>query len=135
MELLCCWSNSQSTKSQQPFLSNTGKWTRTQEGSDYKYEDFIIENNGSKNRTGKDKKMQGLLALVDSREDDGGFCCVPGFHRNVATWAKHTEACDWAHQFKFVFDYVPVPKGDKVRSFIARKENVTFLIDLSGVDR
>lgn len=91
-----------------------GKWTCTQEGLDYKYDHFIIENNGARNKTGKDKKMQGILALVDSREQDGGFCCVPGFHRHLSEWSKATRACDWARKFNSRFDFVPVPPNHLV---------------------
>lgn len=40
-------------------------------GKDYIFEEFIQENNGSKNEgTGK---LQGILNLVDSRDCDGGM--------------------------------------------------------------
>jgi ectoine hydroxylase-related dioxygenase (phytanoyl-CoA dioxygenase family) len=30
--------------------------------------------------------VQGVLALDDTDETMGGFCCVPGFHKNLAEW-------------------------------------------------
>jgi hypothetical protein len=30
--------------------------------------------------------VQGVLALEDTTEEMGGFCCIPGFHRELATW-------------------------------------------------
>jgi hypothetical protein len=30
--------------------------------------------------------VQGVLALADTDENMGGFCCIPGFHRNLAEW-------------------------------------------------
>jgi len=33
-------------------------------------------------------KVQGVLCLTDTDEDQGGFQCVPGFHRQLEAWAK-----------------------------------------------
>jgi hypothetical protein len=30
--------------------------------------------------------LQGVLALTDTTEDMGGFCCIPGFHKHLAEW-------------------------------------------------
>lgn len=32
--------------------------------------------------------VQGILALRDCGPKDGGFCCVPGFHKHVKGWAN-----------------------------------------------
>ncbi len=32
--------------------------------------------------------VQGVLALTDTHENMGGFCCVPGFHKNLAQWIE-----------------------------------------------
>ena len=33
-------------------------------------------------------KVQGVLYLTDTAENQGGFICVPGFHRQCAQWVK-----------------------------------------------
>jgi hypothetical protein len=30
--------------------------------------------------------VQGVLALTDTTEEMGGFCCIPGFHKKLAEW-------------------------------------------------
>jgi hypothetical protein len=30
--------------------------------------------------------VQGVLALTDTTPEMGGFCCIPGFHKNLAAW-------------------------------------------------
>jgi hypothetical protein len=30
--------------------------------------------------------LQGVLALTDTTEEMGGFCCVPGFHKDLTAW-------------------------------------------------
>lgn len=32
--------------------------------------------------------VQGVLALADTSEDQGGFCCVPGMHRTLEDWIR-----------------------------------------------
>ncbi|MFC6646183.1 phytanoyl-CoA dioxygenase family protein [Granulicella cerasi] len=46
--------------------------------------------------------VQGVLYLVDVAEDQGAFCCVPGFHRSLGDWLKR------------------VPAGDDVREYAKR---------------
>lgn len=41
----------------------------------------------TKNRGYWMHKVQGVLALVDCGPQDGGFHCVPGFHRHMRGWA------------------------------------------------
>lgn len=33
-------------------------------------------------------ELQGILYLADVAEDQGAFCCVPGFHRTLKRWLK-----------------------------------------------
>jgi len=43
------------------------------------------------------EKVQGLLAVLDAREEDGGFICVPGFHKYLSTWIAKNKKCTSAH--------------------------------------
>jgi hypothetical protein len=36
--------------------------------------------------------VQGVLALEDTTEEMGGFCCIPGFHRELAAWIARQPA-------------------------------------------
>jgi hypothetical protein len=36
--------------------------------------------------------VQGVLALTDTTEEMGGFCCIPGFHRNLEAWVAEQPA-------------------------------------------
>jgi len=51
---------------------------------------FIPENNLNSLFHGYEK-VQGLIALEDSKETDGGFQCVPGFQKILKHWAENTE--------------------------------------------
>lgn len=68
---------------------------------------FITENNGTVDFKGYEK-MQGLLALSDSTEEDGGFETVPGYHKFLETWAKQTPIFNKG-------SFVYVPKEDPLR--------------------
>eukprot|EP01114_Cavostelium_apophysatum_P019571 TRINITY_DN6344_c0_g2_i1.p1 TRINITY_DN6344_c0_g2~~TRINITY_DN6344_c0_g2_i1.p1 ORF type:complete len:377 (-),score=68.61 TRINITY_DN6344_c0_g2_i1:256-1386(-) len=92
---------------------NPWRWTGSAEGKEYAFEGFIIEGNGSKNDG--NLKLQGLVALTDSREDDGGFCTVPGYHKHLKEWSERTKDTD--HYANFLQrDFVPVPEGDPMCS-------------------
>jgi ectoine hydroxylase-related dioxygenase (phytanoyl-CoA dioxygenase family) len=41
--------------------------------------------------SGNELRLQGLINLVDNREQDGGFQLVPGFHKYLKEWAEHTK--------------------------------------------
>jgi len=57
-------------------------------------------------------KVQGILALKDCSKDDGGFQCVPGFHKSIRWWCKENEE----HCVKSANGYdsttVQIPKTD-----------------------
>jgi len=48
---------------------------------------FALECN-LQNNYGRYEKVQGLLALSDSKENSGGFYTVPGFHVYMKEWAR-----------------------------------------------
>lgn len=50
--------------------------------------DFIKENNQVHSRF---TNVQGGLNLRDNLDSDGGFVCVPGFHRLLERWAEENE--------------------------------------------
>lgn len=57
---------------------------------------LITENNNLVDFKGFDK-VQGLIALADSGLEDGGFTCVPGFHRVLQQWTSVTDMYSTAH--------------------------------------
>jgi hypothetical protein len=61
-------------------------------------------------------KVQGLIALLDSREEDGGFLCVPGFHTYLEEWAQENIEIAAPERSNFV----SVPKKDEIQSFARR---------------
>jgi len=83
-------------------------------GEDYKFSDFITENNGSK-KMGK-IKCQGLINLVDALEDDGGFMCVPGFHKHLKEYVEKTKHLDYPKLTltKNSFSFSNVQPGDPI---------------------
>lgn len=54
--------------------------------------------------------VQGVLALTDTTEEMGGFCCIPGFHRNLEEWIAEQPA----DRNKFAPDLNRLPEGMKV---------------------
>ena len=61
-------------------------WTGETTAFSYESRDF------RKNRGYTADKVQGVLTLVDCGPRDGGFHCVPGFHRHIRGWACHNRA-------------------------------------------
>jgi hypothetical protein len=53
---------------------------------------------------------QGVLYLADTDETMGGFCCVPGFHKNLAEWVQTQPADRHPH----ITDLNRLPPGMKV---------------------
>jgi len=50
----------------------------------YKLNNFINENNIAHKNSGL--HLQCVVNLHDNLEEDGGFCCVPGFHNDFESW-------------------------------------------------
>jgi hypothetical protein len=66
------------------------------------------------------RKLQGILALIDCREEDGGFHAVPGFQHFIQTWTKQNEqVCLDANQGGDPTT-VQIPKDDPIREHIQR---------------
>jgi len=97
---------------------NPWHWTKTMEGQKYEFNDFIVENNGSKNEGLR--KLQGLIALIESREEDGGFCTVPAFHKNLKEWSESTINSSVSKRTKNTFDFITVPKEDPMQNQIEK---------------
>eukprot|EP01126_Amoeba_proteus_P017948 TRINITY_DN188_c0_g1_i22.p1 TRINITY_DN188_c0_g1~~TRINITY_DN188_c0_g1_i22.p1 ORF type:complete len:243 (-),score=50.81 TRINITY_DN188_c0_g1_i22:105-833(-) len=93
---------------------NPWVWTSGDEGIDYKFEEFIEENNGSRNDG--NLKLQGLITLVESRSGDGGFCCVPGFHHNLKAYCENSRNTEYVEKNRFNYTFVNVPPGDRLHS-------------------
>jgi hypothetical protein len=72
------------------------------------------------NRGWEWRRVQGILALKDCREEDGGFHAVPGFHRHVRAWAEANEHLREKHVQPNVYDEttVQVPKDDPIREHV-----------------
>lgn len=94
-------------------------WSQTQEGLDYEFNGFITENNGTRN-TGKTIKLQGILNLVDSRVGDGGFCCVPGFDKQLHIWVEKTKNSRMAEKNMKNYTFVNVPKADRMAESVMK---------------
>jgi hypothetical protein len=88
-------------------------WTHSHLGLDYEFNGFITENNGSRN-SGGTIKLQGIVNLIDSRVGDGGFCCVPGFHKELSKWTEMTKESRCAEKNNKNYTFVNVPKVDKM---------------------
>ncbi|PJJ47755.1 phytanoyl-CoA dioxygenase family protein [Hymenobacter chitinivorans] len=51
---------------------------------------------------------QGLLYLCDTPAEQGAFCCVPGFHRQLETWLAHLPAGSDPRQVNLEAQAVPI---------------------------
>eukprot|EP01102_Stenamoeba_stenopodia_P021508 TRINITY_DN8692_c0_g1_i1.p1 TRINITY_DN8692_c0_g1~~TRINITY_DN8692_c0_g1_i1.p1 ORF type:complete len:390 (-),score=63.80 TRINITY_DN8692_c0_g1_i1:131-1300(-) len=70
---------------------------------------FIVENNDA--RTATYRRVQGLIALADTREEDGGFQTVPGFLHHLSEWADATRELAEKNNKTF---FVSVPKNHPI---------------------
>jgi len=66
------------------------------------------------------RKLQGILALVDCREEDGGFHAVPGFQHFIQTWTKKNEQLCLDTNQSGDPTTVQIPKDDPIRQHIQR---------------
>mgnify|MGYP001034898200 FL=1 len=66
------------------------------------------------------RKLQGIIALDDCREEDGGFHAVPAFQHFIQTWTKQNQQlCLDANQSGDPTT-VQIPKDDPIREHIQR---------------
>lgn len=60
--------------------------------------------------------VQGLITLTDAKEEDGGFHCVPGFHKKVKNWCLNLDDSDlYMNNMN-----VNVPKNHPIRKYIQK---------------
>ncbi|CAF1274188.1 unnamed protein product [Didymodactylos carnosus] len=75
----------------------------------------VPTNNGMRVR-----KLQGIVALADCREEDGGFHAVPGFQNFISTWtSQNQQVCLDANQGGDPTT-IQIPKNDPIRKHIQR---------------
>ncbi len=96
------------------------------DGIPYAFEDFIQENNGCKNDG--DEKVQGVLAFAESCEKDGGFCLVPGFHKNLHEWCSILKETEYYTSNKKRYFMVEVPPGTYQPSFVTHLQRTHYTI-------
>jgi ectoine hydroxylase-related dioxygenase (phytanoyl-CoA dioxygenase family) len=70
---------------------------------------FICERNAV---VGGYKKMQGLIALTDATEKDGGFLTIPGFSANLEEWTKFHSNTVMGSKLSKRADFINVPEQD-----------------------
>lgn len=72
-------------------------------------------NNGMRTR-----KLQGILALVDCHEENGGFHAVPGFQHYINTWTKQNQEACFDSNKGGDPTTVQIPENDPIRQHIQR---------------
>jgi hypothetical protein len=75
---------------------------------------LVSESNGCSFLGGK-AKVQGLLNLIDARVQDGGFLCVPGFHKHLREWTALEVNQDCRERMKEALDFMDVPELDPMQ--------------------
>jgi hypothetical protein len=71
---------------------------------------FHLSTENNDNYTDK-VKLQGLVAFLDAREEDGGFYCIPGFHKHIREWA------DARREYLNDSDFVTIPQNDEILQY------------------
>ena len=74
----------------------------------------------STNNSMRTRKLQGILALDDCREQDGGFHAVPGFQHFIRTWTKENQASCLNANKGADPTTVQIPEDDSIRDHIQR---------------
>jgi hypothetical protein len=82
--------------------------------------DPLEAQNKSTNNGMRIRKLQGILALVDCREEDGGFHAVPGFQHFIQTWTKQNEQLCLDTNQSGDPTTVQISKDDPIREHIQR---------------
>lgn len=63
-------------------------WEAREQLTYERQKEFIMENNMQTSTENGGVAVQGILNLVDNTDRDGGFVCVPTFHKHFAKWAS-----------------------------------------------
>lgn len=92
----------------QPHLGRDGKLVL--------HKDFYEKNPGSDVKP-RSFWMQGVLYLADTAENQGGFQCIPGFHRNLDEWIK-TQPADRNSRAPDMTNLKSVPIPGKAGDFL-----------------
>ncbi|CAF5182233.1 unnamed protein product, partial [Rotaria sp. Silwood1] len=66
------------------------------------------------------RRLQAILALVDCREQDGGFHAVSGFQYYIVTWTKQNEKVCLRSNDSGDPTTVQIPRDDPIREHIQR---------------
>ncbi|KAL6045037.1 Phytanoyl-CoA dioxygenase [Balamuthia mandrillaris] len=74
--------------------------------------DFFRENNACFNQE-DEIHCQGLLNLIDNREEDGGFIIVPGFKHHFAEWAE-SHRLTLAPRYTERQTFIQLPRGGEI---------------------
>ena len=70
------------------------------------------------NNAMRKRKLQAILALVDCREEDGGFHAVPGFQHYIATWTRQNQDIYLCANHGGDPTTVQIPMNDPIRQHI-----------------
>ncbi|CAF1548010.1 unnamed protein product [Rotaria magnacalcarata] len=81
-------------------------------------DDPLSAQNKSTNNGMRVRKLQAILALVDCRQQDGGFHAVPGFQHYIATWTKSNHKLCLRSNQSSDPTTVQIPWDDPIREHI-----------------
>jgi hypothetical protein len=80
----------------------------------------LLAQNAPTNNGMRVRKLQAILALVDCREEDGGFHAVPGFQHYITTWAQENQELCRRSNRSMDPTTIQIPADDDIREHIQR---------------